>query len=155
MAIKSLQWKAVNEHCFGAAPIDLEIEMKPVDVKCSFDRLLLASVSDLSLCLLLTRFWLILDIMESEGSQNKQIKPHKDALEVFGKALTLVAVTVSLPGGPEIWYFDLQANTPVNGLLYSWNPNEHKMIVKQYLLPPCCPKYMHIFSLELSIPPIT
>lgn len=44
--------------------------------------------------------------MESEGNQNKQIKPHMDANKedtlVFGKALALVAVPVSLPGGPEI-----------------------------------------------------
>lgn len=72
--------------------------------------------------------------MESEGNQNKQIKPHMDANKedtlVFGKALALVAVPVSLPGGPEIWYFGLQANTRVTccytaGILMSteclWN----------------------------------
>lgn len=104
-------------------------------LKCPFDRLLLSSVSDLSLYLMITRFWLIFDIMESEGNQSKQIKPHKDALEdtlVLGINLTLVTVTASLPGGPEIWNFGLQANTPVNMLLYSWNPNEQRMFVKHF-----------------------
>lgn len=44
--------------------------------------------------------------MESEGNQNKQIKPYMNAQKedtlLFGKALALVAVTVSLPEGPGI-----------------------------------------------------
>lgn len=107
-------------------------------LKCPFDRLFLALVSDLSLCLMIKRFGLILDIMESEGNQNKQIKPHKHALEdtlVFRKTLTLVAITICLPGGPETRYLGLQANTLVNMLLYSWNPKEHRVFVKQYLFP--------------------
>lgn len=51
---------------------------------------------------------------------------------MFRKTLTLVAITICLPGGPETRYLGLQANTLVNMLLYSWNPKEHRVFVKQY-----------------------